>query len=209
MLAIFLIAAWHTSYFLINSAASYSFLIKDDFIKYDFIYTPLILPFFWWMGKKYDEARFYSERDPLTALYNRRFVWRKFPELLEKSRRGGGRLQIYILDINDFKNINDTYGHELGDLVIQDLSLALLKHTSRSSLVARWGGDEFLVITPQISGDSSHSLIAMLESTLAEASYDVGARVTVSLGGAVYPNDATTPNELIRIADERMYKHKL
>ena len=209
VVAILLIAAWHGSYFLIDRTASYTFLIKDHFINYDFIYTPFILPFFWWMGKKYDEARFGSERDPLTMLYNRRFVWREFPELLETAQRDGRGLYVYVVDINDFKRINDTYGHELGDLLIKDLSIALLKNTSRSSLVARWGGDEFLVITSQISDDSLESQVDRIEGTLGETPYETGTRITLAVGGAAYPSDATTPNELIRIADERMYEHKL
>lgn len=208
LIAIFVIVAWHASYFLIGQNSAYTFLIKDGFLKYDFIYTPLILPFFWFMGKKYDEARFYSERDPLTSLYNRRFVFRVFPELLMKADRNQGILNIFIVDIDNFKKINDTYGHELGDDVIRDVSNALLQSTSPSDLIARWGGDEFLVIMPRTGHGLNLSLPIDIDKDLSESARRVGVKITVSIGISTYPENAKIPNELIRIADERMYELK-
>lgn len=209
LVAIVLIALWHSSYFLVNNTATHAFLITDGFIKYDFIYTPFILPFFWWMGKKYDEAHFYSERDPLTRLYNRRFLWTKFPVLLERADKSGQDLHIFVLDINDFKKINDTHGHEVGDRVVQDVAVVLLKHTSQSSVVTRWGGDEFLVIMFQSQDESRYSFLEMIQRAIKDSSHPVVKDITISIGSAIYPYDAKLPNELIRIADERMYEHKL
>ena len=209
LVAIFVIAAWHISYFFINYSESRAFLIGDGFLRYDFIYAPFILVFLWWLGKKYDEARFYSERDYLTGLYNRRFVWAKFPGMLERASRSKQELRIFLVDIDSFKMINDTCGHEIGDEVVQGVSAALLRNTMPSCMVARWGGDEFLIITSQLKDKSPDTLVRMIERTLQSLSRDVGREITVSIGDAIYPIDARSPNELIRIADQRMYTHKV
>lgn len=209
LIAIFIIAAWHSSYFLIAKNASYIFFIQNGFLKYDFIYAPLILPFFWWVGKKYDEAKFYSERDPLTSLYNRRFVFKVFPDLLEKVDKTTEKLRVFVVDIDNFKEINDTYGHEIGDAVIQCVANSLLQNTSQSDLVARWGGDEFLVLTFNTWHESNTSLLADIDKNFREPSGGIGINISVSIGNSVYPDNARVPNDLIRIADERMYALKL
>lgn len=209
LIAVFIIVAWHVSYFLIDKNAAYMFLIQNGFVKYDFIYTPLILPFFWWIGKKYDEAKFYSERDPLTSLYNRRFVFNVFPDLLEKADKDTKKLSVFVVDIDNFKEINDTYGHEIGDAVIQCVSNSLLQNTSRSDLVARWGGDEFLVITFNIWHGSCMSFLLDIDKNFREQYGVLETNISVSIGNSVYPENAKVPNDLIRIADERMYALKL
>lgn len=209
LIAILIIVAWHISYFLIDRNASYLFLIKDGFLKYDYIYTPLVLPFFWWVGKQYDVARFYAERDFLTSLYNRRFVWTIFDRILEKAEKNHENLCIFVVDVNNFKRVNDTYGHEFGDSVLRHVSKVLVANTRQSDLVARWGGDEFLVIASYAENETPPELSLRINQTMAKLKLGIDVTVTLSVGYSTFPADASRPNDLIRVADERMYELKL
>ncbi|XFO67319.1 hypothetical protein SPSIL_035140 [Sporomusa silvacetica DSM 10669] len=102
----------------------------------------------WWMGKQYDRAKFYSEKDSLTGLYNRRYVDKVISSLLIQMNRKNAKLSICILDCDNFKYINDKYGHDKGDFVLQEFSRVLVATNKKSNIVARWGGDEFLIIAP-------------------------------------------------------------
>lgn len=92
-----------------------------------------------WLGKKYDEAKFYSEKDPLTEVYNRRFIIKSFPKILNKVNRNNENLSLFVIDIDDFKKINDTYGHEIGDSVIRGIAKAFLNNTRRTDVIALLG----------------------------------------------------------------------
>lgn len=94
---------------------------------------------------QYDKAKYFSEKDTLTGVYNRRFVEAIFPKLLAQVERKNEQLSLSIVDCNDFKPINDTYGHKIGDEVLITLSSLLAGEIRKSDIVARWGGDEFLI----------------------------------------------------------------
>jgi diguanylate cyclase (GGDEF)-like protein len=207
-ITIVMIVGWHASYFLIDKNESYRFLITNGFMKYDFIYTPLLLPFFWWLGKKYDEAKFYSEKDALTEVYNRRFVLKIFPNLLEQADRNKEKLSVFVVDIDNFKKINDTYGHDVGDAVIRGISDSLLKNTRKSDLVTRWGGDEFLVIMPHSDEMCPSLLLQHMDKDLKDSSNRLGINISVSIGKSTYPENAIRLDDLIRFADKSMYELK-
>jgi diguanylate cyclase (GGDEF)-like protein len=189
---IFILTAWHESYFLIDKYTSFDFFITKGFLKYDFIYTPFLLPIVWWLGKQYDRAKYLSEKDDLTGAYNRRYLIDNFKKLAINS------FIIYIVDVNDFKTINDTYGHHIGDEVLQYISSMLRQYVNKKDIIVRTGGDEFLVI--------SKSECLLSQKLIFDI--DDNIRVSVSIGTAMYPNDATTLNELVKIADKNMYKAK-
>jgi diguanylate cyclase (GGDEF)-like protein len=89
------------------------------------------------------------DRDPLTQLYNRRFAENKFAELREFCHRSGQAITIAILDLDFFKNVNDSYGHQAGDECLKVVAQALSKHFTRDTdIVARFGGEEFILILP-------------------------------------------------------------
>lgn len=161
----------------------------------------------WWLGKQYDKAKFYSEKDYLTGLYNRRFIEEIFPKLISSAKKIE-QLSILILDCNDFKQINDTYGHKYGDLVLENISTILLKSTSVSDIIARWGGDEFLIISPFSAQTGTEVMIKRIENGLRELSQKTEKKISVSAGFAIYPNDGKDMDSLIKIADKNMYKLK-
>jgi diguanylate cyclase (GGDEF)-like protein len=161
-----------------------------------------------WIGKKFDKLKYLSEKDALTGLYNRHFVDVIFPKLLAQVKRNNMKLSLSMLDCNNFKIINDTYGHKKGDLVIKNISNLLLNSTRDSDVVARWGGDEFLIISPFTDLQGTKVVIKRIEQSLLEMSKEMGIDISVSIGIAVYPNEADNIDDLIKIADKNMYDTK-
>jgi diguanylate cyclase (GGDEF)-like protein len=162
----------------------------------------------WWLGKKYDEAKFYSEKDPLSQVYNRRFVLKLFSKLLTKVNNKNEKLSIFVLDIDNFKEINDTFGHEIGDNVIAEIAKSLTNLTRKTDIVARWGGDEFLVILPFSDGSNQNSLVDRINTQLEEVSQKLGIAITTSIGQSIYPDHAKNLVDLLKFADKQMYENK-
>lgn len=169
----------------------------------------IFIPLCWWIGLKYDRAKFYSVKDALTEVHNRRFVYDIFPKLCALSERSNKRLGFLILDINQFKAINDEYGHKKGDLVLKEISQLLMRVARKSDVVARWGGDEFLIIMNTNDYSGIEILKSRIESGLSELSESNNVNTTVSIGAAMYPNDGDNLDDLLQIADKNMYHIKL
>lgn len=166
----------------------------------------------WFVGGLYDKLTFLSNKDALTGNYNRRFIEKVIPRLLYKTKLKKEKLTVFIIDANNFKTLNDTYGHRTGDLVLKSLSSILMSNTRKKDMVARWGGDEFLIITLDTDKDSAQRLVERLNDAIireagwAESTYKIS--LSVSIGFATFPEDASTFDELLSIADKNMYKIK-
>ncbi len=104
--------------------------------------------------------------------------------------------------------INDHYGHEIGDEVLKHLSNLLVRTTSKRKIVARFAGDEFIILAPFTDENSKDKMIHEINNELRRSSQKLGIELTVSIGTSVYPNDAKTLDGLLRIADQNMYKQK-
>ena len=148
-----------------------------------------------------------SERDPVTALPNRMAFNRKLRGEIERARRYGRELSIVLFDIDRFKSVNDRFGHPEGDRMLAAVASLLKSSLRQSDAVFRYGGDEFAALCPETSGASmAHALRRLdmnipLQGRLAE-------RPGISWGAASFPADATEEDELIRIADDRLYACK-
>lgn len=162
----------------------------------------------WWFGKQYDKAKFFSEKDALTKIYNRRFINKVFPKLKSLMERRNKKLAVFIIDINNFKKINDTYGHKAGDKVLTDISKLLLENTRNTDFVARWGGDEFLIVSPDIGDNGTAKVINRIEIKLEELPITKEWNFGISIGEAIYPDEAKDLEELIHTADKKMYQIK-
>jgi len=160
----------------------------------------------WIIGSNFDRVRFHSECDALTNVYNRRYVQNCFPALLQKIKRENEKLCVAVIDVNRFKEINDTYGHKKGDYVIQTIAETLLKCAGKEDIVSRWGGDEFLLILPRTGNPGP--VIQRIHQELKHLSQTLNVEVSVSIGYAVYPDHSQSLTELIKIADSNMYHNK-
>ncbi len=150
--------------------------------------------------------------DPLTGLYNRRYANAHLDAILDRSRQRGDELTIMMLDLDRFKSINDRYGHAAGDMVLREFSRRLQANVRGVDLVARMGGEEFMVIMPEAGPHSAAEIAERIRSATAEPPFAVGEKgetrpVTVSIGYAVL-RQRESVLELIKRADEALYASK-
>ena len=149
--------------------------------------------------------------DELTGLPNRRLFAARLTHAIEYSDRRSSNLALVVLDLNDFKKINDTLGHVAGDQVLREVSIMLRKSIRASDTVARLGGDEFIIVATDMPNEGAierftDSLRSALERPIMVN--DQAMVVGASFGFAIYPRDAKDATKLLRLADQRMYSLK-
>ena len=144
-----------------------------------------------------------SERDPLTGVGNYRMLTVRVPQELRRHRRYGHSLALFVIDLDDFKRINDSYGHQRGDAVLQDVGLALMAGVRDHDIVVRQGGDEFAVVAPETDRIAADQLGDRLALAVGRISAD-GNPVGCSMGVARFPEDADTLEGLLAVADARL-----
>lgn len=150
-------------------------------------------------------------RDGLTGLFNRRFLDETLEREVSRARREGGPLSLVMLDIDHFKQVNDTYGHQLGDEALKRLAAALVADVRTEDVACRYGGEEFVILLPNmplataaIRAESWRQAVEALVVPHGEKA----VRITISLGVAAYPEHGVTPDELTRCADKALYEAK-
>lgn len=153
-----------------------------------------------------ETLRSLAYRDPLTGLHNRRAFEQRLAEELSRARRTKRGFTVLVVDLDDFKLINDSRGHQTGDLVLCAVATALTSTFREHDVVCRTGGDEFMVILPDANRVDLGSALARLERRLAIA--DDGFPVLASIGAASFPIDGTTCEGLVTHADHQMYECK-
>ena len=153
----------------------------------------------------------YASFDLLTNLYNRRFFLEQARKILEICKRKEETVVLYFIDLNKFKMINDDYGHEIGDVVLQTISKRLTDTFRKSDLICRLGGDEFIVLTIMEDKSVSTSNIKKLikKNILKAIEFeDNRFKVDCSVGTSFYPKDGESIEELLSKADRQMYIEK-
>lgn len=153
-----------------------------------------------------------ASHDGLTELLNRRAFSERLTEEVSRSFRYGQSVSVLMLDIDDFKSINDRYGHLTGDRVLRDFAKTVLRPFMRvTDIVARYGGDEFVVLMPHTSPqgaiDACKRLAQRLEK-FPETESGIAVGLTVSFGYASLPQETLTADALLQLADRRMYEAK-
>jgi diguanylate cyclase (GGDEF)-like protein len=146
--------------------------------------------------------------DSLTGLYVRRYFMVKLQEEIHRAERYNKRLSVIMADLDRFKKINDTYGHDAGDRALKTISTFLQKNIRDVDAIARYGGEEFVMLIPDADKEAAFCLAERLREGLAKVKLEDLAPVTISLGIATYPSDGTDLEELIKRADAAMYEAK-
>jgi diguanylate cyclase (GGDEF)-like protein len=149
----------------------------------------------------------FSQTDFLTGIPNRRHAYASLASELQRSRRYGSPFSLILFDLDHFKRVNDTKGHPVGDAVLQEVSSLINRRLRQTDQLSRWGGEEFMIQTPNSALVQSRELAEELSRTLASHSMDKVGVVTASFGvGQYHPGD--TPESLIERADAALYRAK-
>lgn len=150
--------------------------------------------------------------DVLTGLYNRRYLDETFNREIARSQRAKEFIGVIMLDVDHFKNFNDTYGHEAGDHVLHEVGLILKQACRASDLACRYGGEEFVLLLLNADLKSTIERTAIIREELKKKHIIYGGlslpAINVSMGVSMYPQHGSKPDELIRCADEALYKAK-
>ena len=153
-----------------------------------------------------------SERDPLTDLYNRRHLEISLQRELARARRHGFPVSLVMIDVDHFKDFNDSNGHDAGDEVLRNVAQVLKRHTRVEDVACRYGGEEFLVVLPSCPVDDAYAKAEAIREAIAQLHVfsRAGALpcVTASLGVACYPEDGERMEDLIAAADAALYRAK-
>jgi len=163
------------------------------------------------LAKRYLQARYFADHDDLTGLPSRRLFEDRLKLAVAQSPRHRKPVALLFLDLDKFKHINDSFGHTVGDRMLQQVAERLTACIRRGDTACRYGGDEFIVMLPEIDGaDSGDIVIDKIRKELS-VPYRIGDRdieLTISIGIATYPADRQNLEELIGQADAAMYRAK-
>ena len=159
---------------------------------------------------QFERAQDNASTDFLTELPNARWICVHLEQEIARSRRNGTPLAVLLSDLNGFKNVNDNFGHFVGNKLLKQIAKNLKNACREYDQVGRLGGDEFVFVLPELAKDGAEELTPRLELAVEEAGQSIcGAKVvTASIGCAFYPKDGSTAEELLSEADHRMYETK-
>lgn len=199
---------------VLQPALEYNIYLESDLITIAILFLTS-----WLLGnfiKIEEKHRQHLEKianiDGLTGLYNHRFFQEKLDWEIKKCRQNRKSLALMMIDIDFFKLYNDSYGHLKGDILLKEFSQIILSNIRKCDTAARYGGDEFTVIFPDLDGGQARSIGERLQKTIKEKFNKdfnfTNNTMSVSIGIALYPEHADNKKDLIKKADEAMYKAK-
>jgi diguanylate cyclase (GGDEF)-like protein/PAS domain S-box-containing protein len=151
--------------------------------------------------------RTFAERDFLTGLFNRRMLFNFLDIELQRAKRYGRPVSLLMIDIDEFKRVNDRFGHDTGDRVLKAMAKIIGSTIRESDVFARYGGEEFVILSPETSLSGAKILAEKIRETLESHSFDEAGTVTLSIGVTSY-HDSDTADTLIKRADDALYLGK-
>ncbi len=151
-------------------------------------------------------------QDALTELYNHRYFYEQLTHEVERATRYGHPVSVILLDLDKFKEVNDTYGHLMGDKLLSVIGKVINEQVRGADIAARYGGDEFAIILPDTPRAAAQATADKLARAIASgrtnAGQSAGVAVSASCGVACCPDEARTVTDLLQLADERVYESK-
>jgi diguanylate cyclase (GGDEF)-like protein len=160
-------------------------------------------------ARQRQQWRHLAEHDPLTGLPNRRAFTHALTTAINHAATSGTELAVVFIDLNGFKAVNDTHGHDAGDRVLKAVAAQIRQVTREDDLCARLGGDEFcLTLVGHPTAPSTNDIERRVRAAITHVSHELSTLIACSVGIAIYPDDARDPDQLVSIADDRMYEEK-
>ncbi|MBR9882770.1 MAG: bifunctional diguanylate cyclase/phosphodiesterase [Oceanospirillales bacterium] len=158
------------------------------------------------------DLEYYATRDPLTNLYNQRMFWELLDYELDRSTRHGYKTAMLLIDLDNFKAINDGYGHACGDRLLTGLSEEMQQQLETGTVLARYGGDEFVVVLPEATleqaGELAERLLHTVQNYRLKLDNEATTSATCSIGVGIYPDHADNRKDLFMFVDNLMYRAK-
>jgi len=155
----------------------------------------------------YEKIKKLATTDPLTGAFNRYQLFKKLEEEIERSKRYGSHLSLIMFDIDNFKSINDTYGHNVGDQVLKITIDTIKKHLRKTDTLGRFGGEEFMIICPNIDSEGAKKIAEKIRKLVRDINIHSIPEITISIGVAEY-NYGEDISEFIKKADIALYSAK-
>jgi diguanylate cyclase (GGDEF)-like protein len=154
------------------------------------------------------KLRFKATTDPLTGLYNRSKFNESLASEMARSHRYNSPLALIMFDVDHFKQVNDVYGHQTGDDVLVQLSELVSGNVRKTDLLARWGGEEFVILAPGLDGPTAYRAAEKLKAIIGQSGFDPAEAITCSFGVTQY-FEGDTPGTLLERADSALYRAKV
>lgn len=150
------------------------------------------------------------ERDPLTGLYNRLALKKMLPKLWTNAQTSKTPIVVAMLDLDNFKDVNDGYGHMVGDEFLREISSIIKKNLRDGDVVMRYGGEEFIILLPETDGNGAKKPLERIRKRIEDEAFtEARIKITASIGAAAYPDDRPlSVDEIIEFADAAMYEAK-
>jgi diguanylate cyclase (GGDEF)-like protein len=161
------------------------------------------------VAQMHDRLKQEAMHDPLTRLYNRRLLLERLQQAIAHAERHQEQLSIVFVDVDQLKYVNDTYGHLAGDALLREVGVALTDSVRAEDVVARYGGDEFVVLLASTGAAAAGVVVQRIREGIARHHFMAAGRLItvpgISLGLASYPENGRTPEELLNAADHNLY----
>jgi len=155
-----------------------------------------------------DEIYLSSITDNVSGLYNSNYLRARISEEIERCSREGTGFALAFIDLDNFKLVNDQYGHLVGDKVLKQIANILTENIRKSDVLARYGGDEFVLLMPETGKEQAERVMQRIENAIAASAFFKNIKIGLSGGVAIFPEDSDTLDKLLTVADARMYKYK-
>lgn len=189
--------------FTCNIINKYTLLGNNN---YKCIFIVIINTLIWYLfGFKIERYKELSHKDSLTGLYNRRYFSEILDIELKRAKRENSNLSLLFIDIDDFKSVNDNFGHKYGDIILVKFAKILKTEVRETDIISRWGGEEFVVLLHQKDMKASGAVAERLRKTVENQSFK--PPITISIGVAIADGNVSL-EEIVCLADNALYKAK-